>query len=137
MLTITKTMTVWAKHADELNIIRPVNRAEYERLLKLIERITDNVDDLEHHPYTGLLDLAMTYANDWEDANEPLPDSSNPKDALEFWMDQQQVSQKDLERAGVADQPTISKILKGERAISKTVAKRLGEHFGVSTLEFL
>jgi antitoxin component HigA of HigAB toxin-antitoxin module len=137
MLTINKTMTVWAKHADDLNIIRPANRAEYERLLKLIERITDSVNDLEYHPYTALLDLAMTYANDWEDTNEPLPDSSTPRDALEFWMDQQQVSQKDLERAGVADQPTISKILKGERAISKRVAKRLGEHFGVSALEFL
>jgi HTH-type transcriptional regulator / antitoxin HigA len=137
MLTINKTMTIWAKHADDLNITRPSNRAEYERMLKLIECITDSVDDLERHPYTALLDLAMTYANDWEDANEPLPDSSNPRDALEFWMDQQQVSQKDLERAGVADQPTISKILKGERAISKTVAKRLGQHFGVSTLEFL
>ena len=72
-------MTVWAKHADELNITRPINRAEYERLLKLIERITDSVDDLEHHPYIALLDLAITYANDWEDANEPLPDSSTPR----------------------------------------------------------
>jgi HTH-type transcriptional regulator / antitoxin HigA len=137
MLNTTKTMQTWAQHATELNIARPTTRAEYERLLELIETITDSVDDLERNPYSALLDLVMQYAHDWEDIHEPLPTSSTPRDALAFWMDQHGMTQKDLERAGVADQPTLSKILAGEREISKTVAKKLGEYFKVSPAEFL
>ena len=137
MLNTTKLMRTWAKHADDLNITRPSNRAEHEALLGLIDTITDSVEDLERNPYSALLDLAMQYASDWEDLNEPLPASISPRDALEFWMDQRGVSQKELERAGVADQPTLSKILAGDRGISKRVARRLGDYFQVSPLEFL
>ena len=79
----------------------------------------------------------MHYAGLWEDEHELLVDSSTPKDVLEFWMDQHSTTQKDLERAGVADQPTISKILKGEHGISKSIAKGLGTYFKISPAEFL
>ena len=95
-----------------------------------------HVDDLEQNPYSALLDLAMHYAGLWEDEHELLVDSSTPKDVLEFWMDQHNTTQKDLERAGVADQPTISK-LKGEHGISKSIAKGLGTYFKISPAEFL
>jgi HTH-type transcriptional regulator / antitoxin HigA len=137
MLNTTKTMTVWAKHANQLNITPPTSKLEYEKLLELIEQITDTVDDLEQNPYSALLDLAMHYASLWEDEHEVITDVGTPKDVLEFWMDQHKTMQKDLERAGVADQPTISKILKGERGISKSIAKALGTYFKVSPAEFL
>jgi HTH-type transcriptional regulator / antitoxin HigA len=138
MLNPTKTMTVWAKHANQLNITPPTTELEYENLLELIEQITDTVDDLEQNPYSALLDLAMHYASLWEDEHEVITDDvGTPRDVLEFWMDQHNTTQKDLERAGVADQPTISKILKGERGISKSIAKALGTYFKVSPAEFL
>lgn len=137
MPNTTKTMRTWAKHAKDLNIARSANRAGYDQLLVLIDCITDSVSDLERNPYSALLDLAMQYASDWEEANEPLVDSSSPRDALEFWMDQHGARQKDLERAGVAAQPTLSKILAGDRGISKGIAKRLGDYFEVSAAEFL
>jgi HTH-type transcriptional regulator/antitoxin HigA len=137
MLNTTKTMTVWAKHANQLNITAPTSELEYEKLLELIKQITDTVDDLEHNPYSALLDLAMHYASLWEDEHEIITDAGTPKDVLEFWMDQHNTTQKDLERAGVADQPTISKILKGERGISKSIAKALGAYFKISPAKFL
>ena len=45
MFNTAKTMQTWAKHADDLNITRPANRAEYETLLWLIKNITDSVTD--------------------------------------------------------------------------------------------
>jgi hypothetical protein len=50
MLNPTKTMNVWAKHANQLNITPPTTEREYEKLLELIKQITDTVDDLEHNP---------------------------------------------------------------------------------------
>ncbi len=138
MLNTTKIMTVWAKYFNQLELKQPSTQLEYEQLLELITQITNTVDDLEQNPYSALLDLAMHYASLWEDEHEPMQnDASTPRDALEFWMDQHGTTQKDLERAGVGDQPTISKILKGERSISKRVAKALGIYFQVSPIEFL
>jgi antitoxin component HigA of HigAB toxin-antitoxin module len=56
---------------------------------------------------------------------------------LEELMRERNVSQKDLERAGIASQPVISKILKGEQAISKAVAKKLAVHFAVDVSMFV
>jgi HTH-type transcriptional regulator / antitoxin HigA len=141
MLNITRTINVWQEHARDLSITRPTNQAEYEQLLGLIERVLERQEtsngNLETHPLTPLLDLAMHYADEWEEQHAPIVVTTTPRDALEFWMDQQGVNQSDLERAGIAKQPDISRILKGERSISKGMAKRLGAFFRVSPAEFL
>jgi antitoxin component HigA of HigAB toxin-antitoxin module len=127
MLNVTKITNVWAKNSAVLNhISRPKIEADYLELIDLIEHITDTVDDLENNPYIALLDIAMTYANEWE-----------PRETLAFLMQQHDLTQKDLERLGIASQPVLSKILKGERAISKTVAQKLGAYFNVKPSSFL
>ena len=138
MLNVTKITNVWARNASVLNhITRPQNEAEYLELIELIEHITDMVDDLENNPYSALLDIAVTYADEWENEHVQLEDSSTPRDVLEFLIEQHALTQKDLERAGIASQPVISKILKGERAISKAVAKKLAAHFAVNVSMFV
>jgi HTH-type transcriptional regulator / antitoxin HigA len=128
----------WARVADTINITRPQTPDEYERLLDLIDHITDIVDDPENNPYSALLDLAFTYAHDWEEAHQKtlIPDAT-PAEMLEFLMQQHGLKQVDLERAGVADQALISNILKGKRKISIALAKRLAAHFGVSSDLFI
>ena len=138
MLNVTKITNVWARNASVLNhIARPKNEAEYLELIELIEHITDTVDDLENNPYSALLDIAMTYADEWENEHVQLEDTSTPRDVLEFLIEQHGVTQKDLERVGIASQPVISKILKGERAISKAVAKKLAAYFAVNVSMFV
>ena len=129
-------MQIRQTHSQFLNVQRPQNQLEYEHLLELIDALT-NKPEPEQLLLSGLIDLAMNYASDFEDAHNPLPDSSQPKDALLFWMEQQNVTQSDLERAGVAKQPDLSKVLSGQRQISKGMAKKLAGFFGVSPADFL
>ncbi len=79
MLNVTKITDVWAKNSAVLNhISRPKTQADYLELIDLIEHITDTVDDLENNPYIGLLDIAMTYADEWEELHVILEDSTTP-----------------------------------------------------------
>ena len=81
----------------ELNIMQSTTELEYENCSNWLLKSPIHVDDLEQNPYSALLDLAMHYAGLWEDEHELLVDSSTPKDVLEFWMDQHNTTQKDLQ----------------------------------------
>lgn len=138
MIDLQRVARVWQRNAEVLNTIaRPRTEEDYAALIALIEHLTDSVDDLERNPYSALLEIAVTYADEWEASQPSFEDASTPRDALEYLMQQHGATQKDLERAGVAAQPVISKILSGEREISKAVAKKLAAHFGVSVNVFL
>lgn len=69
-----------------------------------------------------------------EDESEPIPDSS-PAELLAYLMEEHQLKQTDL--VALVDQSTLSKILHGERAISKRLAKALGSRFNVLPSVFL
>jgi HTH-type transcriptional regulator / antitoxin HigA len=138
MLDLPTITQVWNRNATVLNqVVRPKTEAQYLELIALIEYITDTVADLEDNPYSALLEIAITYADEWEAAVPDLDALTAGRDTLEFLMEQHGLSQKDLERAGIASQPVISKILSGERAISKATAKRLAAHFRVESSAFL
>ena len=138
MFNVNQIAKSWAKFAEVAQLHRPSNQTEYQNMLELIEHLEDIAGNLESpmNPYYPLYDLATTYVADYEDEHEPTIPDANPKDILEFLMEEHQISQKDLERAGVADQPLVSNILKGERNISKALAKRLGDFFHVSPAVF-
>jgi formate dehydrogenase maturation protein FdhE len=67
MLDVTAITEVWSRNATVLNqLARPKTEAEYLRLIALITYITDVVVDLEDNPYSALLEIAITYADEWE-----------------------------------------------------------------------
>ena len=129
-------LTTWKRHADVLNIHRPSSEGEYDALIELIESIFIAGPKPEQSPYSTLLDIASTYAHDWEEQHLEMPES-DPVAVLQFLMAEHQVNQADLVRLGITDQPTLSRILGGQRSISKTIAKRLGQHFNVGADMFL
>ena len=130
-------LNFWKRHADVLNIRRPSTEAEYDGLFELIESIFKAAGaNPEHGPYSTLLDIASTYAHDWEEQHHPMP-MGDPVNVLKFLMDEHGVSQADLIRANITDQPTLSRILSGQRSISKVIAKRLGGHFKLAADTFL
>ena len=63
-----------------------------------------------------------------------MPDTS-PRDALAVLMREHGLKQIDL--ADIAGQGTISAILAGKRSISKRLAGRLAQRFGVSAAVFI
>ncbi len=130
-------LSTWKRHAEVLNIQRPSSEAEYDALIELIEGIFNVAgSNPERSPYSTLLDIASTYAHDWEEQHHVIPDAS-PVQVLEYLMEEHSVTQADLVRAGITDQPTLSRILNGQRGISKAIAKRLAAHFKLATELFL
>ncbi len=138
MQSVQQITTQWAKVAKNINIKRPETQLEYEALLELIDHITDIVEDPENNLYSGLLDLAFIYAYDWEEQHQKniIPEAT-PKEMLELLMQQKNLKQTDLEKAGVADQALLSNILNGKRNISIALAKRLSNYFKVSSEIFI
>ncbi len=138
MQSVQQITTQWAKVAKNINIKRPETQLEYEALLELIDHITDIVEDPENNLYSGLLDLAFIYTHDWEEQHQKniIPEAT-PRQMLGLLMQQKNLKQTDLEKAGVADQALLSNILNGKRKISIALAKRLSHYFKVSSELFI
>jgi HTH-type transcriptional regulator / antitoxin HigA len=130
-------LSTWKRHANVLNIQRPNTEAEYDALIELIESIFNVAGtNPERSAYSTLLDIASTYAHDWEEQHHAIPEAT-PAEVLKFLMDEHEMTQADLVRAGITDQPTLSRILNGQRGISKAIAKRLGILFKLEPTVFL
>jgi antitoxin component HigA of HigAB toxin-antitoxin module len=137
MTNIELLTNTWKNVAHVINLSRPNNELEYDQLIELIEHLLEKAGpNPASSPYSMLIDTAMTYAHDWETTHTPMPEGS-PTNVLIALMDAHELSQADLVRAGIADQPTLSRILNGERSISKNIAARLATHFNVSAALFL
>jgi HTH-type transcriptional regulator / antitoxin HigA len=137
MLNTEQLTSTWKANADVINLRRPQNAAEHQELIALIERLLElSAPDPTQSPYSMLLDTAMTYASDWEDSNFKMP-QSDPVNVLRTLMESHGLRQTDLVQAGVIDQPSLSRVLRGERSISKSMAMQLADYFKVSASIFL
>jgi HTH-type transcriptional regulator / antitoxin HigA len=110
------------------------NEAEYETAETLLDEITDRMTTPDDPRYITLFRVLAERIKIWEDNNETIPESS-PAELLAYLMEEHDLKQTDLE--ALVDQSTLSKILRNERAISKRLAKALGERFHVSPAVFL
>src|SRR5699024_2414678 len=119
-------------------LARPNNEEEYEQIIHLMHYISDNYSTTAE-PYAGLFNYLATLAHDWEAENEPELKSPNvaPHKVLAYLMKEHGVSQYQLAQEGIADQGNLSRILAGERSISKNLAKKLAERFHVSAEVFI
>ena len=100
---------------------------ENERLLAIVEPMMHR--DLSPEE-TKLFDLLVKLIEDFEDRHYPMGQSS-PTEMLQFLMEQRGLRQRDVVHlfgsSGVA-----SEVINGKRAISKKLAKSLGDFFHVS-----
>ncbi|CAN5756858.1 hypothetical protein BH20ACI4_BH20ACI4_23620 [soil metagenome] len=82
-----------------------------------------------------LLELLAVLIEDYEDEHYPIPDLP-PNEFLKYLMEENSLKQSDLLHifgsSGIA-----SEVVNGKRAISKTQAKKLAEHFKVSAELFI
>lgn len=101
--------------------------AENERLLAIVESMMRG--DLSPEE-TKLFDLLVKLIEDFEERHYPMGQSS-PTETLQFLIEQRGLRQRDIVHlfgsSGVA-----SEVINGKRAISKKLAKSLGDFFHVS-----
>ena len=134
-----RVMKAWAEfQAHSGGFGRPQTAGDYEHILTLLNDLTDKYD-CTNEPYASLFDLLTSYAHTWEQEHEPdlkNPDVA-PHELLAYLMQERGVTQYHLAQRGIVDQGNLSRILAGKRNISKELAKRLAEHFGVGVENFI
>ena len=108
--------------------------AEYRKAVAALEALLDAGGANERHPLAGLVEALGEVIESYEARAHRMPDAS-PREALAYVMREHALKQTDL--ADIAGQGTISAILSGKRSISKKLAVKLAQRFGVPTAAFL
>ena len=89
----------------------PTNEDEYNRLVSLLDEITDIVRDDEHHPLANFMDVLGVLIETYENENVPEP-TSDPISVLKYFMEENNLKQTDLSELG--SQGVVSEILNGK-----------------------
>ena len=103
--------------------------ADYKNAVAALEELLDAGGANERHPLAGLVNALGETIEGYEARAHRLQDAS-PRDALMYLMQSQGLTLIDL--SDLASQGAISAILSGKRAISRQLAVKLAERFGVS-----
>ena len=107
---------------------------EYRKAVNALDALLDAGGANERHELAGLVEALGEVIESYEARTHRMPDAT-PREALAYLMRQHELKQVDL--AEIAGQGTISAILAGKRGISKRLAIKLAERFGVSSTVFL
>jgi len=134
-----KKMTTHSKDIREnWKVIQPLltirTEAEYDRAVKRLNGLLDEVGANERHPLYGLLDTLGTLIEAYEAEHHPLPDSS-AYEMLRYFMQEHSLSQSDLPEVG--SQGVVSEILSGKRALNVRQIRALAARFHVSPAVFM
>ena len=105
--------------------------ASYDRTVETMNVLVDHVGDDEDHPLAGLLGMLGGHIAGHDEKHHRV-EAPPPHETLKFLMQQHGLKQTDP-----VDQGTLSKIPRGNRAISKALAKALAARFKVSVDTFL
>ena len=110
------------------------SETDYRKAVAALEALLDAGGANERHPLAGLVEALGEVIESFEARAHRMPDAT-PQDALAFLMREHKLKQTDL--AEIAGQGTVSAILAGKRGISKRLAARLAQRFGVSVAVFV
>ena len=112
----------------------PHNEKEYNKLVKLLDNLIDEVGNNENHPLASLMEtigsLIETYESQY--INEI---KGNPIDTLNALMEEHGLNQSDLSEIG--SQGVVSEILSGKRQLNVRQIKMLSKRFTVSPAVFI
>ena len=110
------------------------SETDYRKAVATLEELLDAGGANERHPLAGLVEALGEVIESFEARAHRMPDA-NPRDALALLMREHGLKQIDL--ADIAGQGTVSAILAGKRGISKRLAGKLAERFGVAAAVFV
>jgi HTH-type transcriptional regulator/antitoxin HigA len=115
-------------------IFVPTNEVEYDRLVELLDELTDIVRDDETHPLAKMMDVIGVLVEDYEDEHIPEPEG-DPISVLKYFMEEYELKQVDLSELG--SQGVVSEILNGKRDLNLRQVKALSERFKVPASVFI
>jgi len=118
--------------------LRPVltirNEREYDRAIKRLNALLDEIGTNERHPLYELLDTLGTLLQAYEEQHHSLPDSSGAE-MLRFFMEEHGLTQSELPEVG--SQGVVSEILNGKRELNVRQIRALAKRFHVSPAVFV
>lgn len=129
-LLAKETQAHWATIAPILSIR---NEREYDRAVKRLNALIDEIGDDERHPLYSLLDTLGTVIHAYEETRHPMPTVKSGS-ILRYLMDEHELKQADLPEIG--SQGVVSEILRGKRDLNTRQIGILAKRFGVSPAVF-
>jgi HTH-type transcriptional regulator/antitoxin HigA len=134
---VEKNLKSTIKHWGYVSRIihEPQNDAEYDRLVQLLDRLLDIVDDDENHKLMGLVDVISHVIEKHDEREGHYVKATSGIEALRFLMEQHHLKQSDLPEIG--SQGVVSEILQGKRKLNLSQVKKLSERFHVSLETFV
>ncbi len=126
----SETTAHWASIAPIFSIR---NEREYDRAVKRINALVDEIGDNQRHPLYGLLDTLGTIIHAYEDRHHRLPKTGG-RQVLCFLLAEHGLTQSDVPELG--SQGVVSEILNGKRELNTRQIGALSKRFGVSPAVF-
>ncbi|MDD5301452.1 MAG: helix-turn-helix domain-containing protein [Gallionella sp.] len=126
---------IWDDLQQRLGLAPIHNKAQYNRMVQLMNSLVDEVGGNEKHPLADLLEIVGDIIAVYEDHHYPITDAE-PREVLRLLMEQNSLQQKDL-AIELGSQSVVSEILSGKRAINARQAKALAARFAVLPGAFL
>jgi len=118
--------------------IRPLltirNEREYDRAVKLLNELLDEIGTNERHPLYSFMDTLGTLIEAYEEEYHPVP-ASRGADMLRYLMEEHSLSQSDLSEIG--SQGVVSEVLNGKRELNIRQVRALAKRFHVSPAVFV
>jgi len=103
--------------------VRPIKtEADYEAALAEIDELLGNV--APDTPEGDKLELLVTLVEVYEDANYPMGQNADPISLIEFVLDQQSLSRKDLEPY-IGPRQRVWDVMERRRPLSLAMIRRL------------
>lgn len=119
-------------------VIRPLlsihNEREYDRAIKRLNSLIDEVGTDERHPLYELLDTLGTVIHAYEERHYSMPTCSGV-DMLRFFMEEHGLAQSDLPEIG--PQEVVSATLNGKQELNVRQIRALAKRFHVSPGVFI
>lgn len=110
------------------------NEREYDRAVKRLNSLLDEIGTDERHPLYGLLDTLGTLIHAYEERHFELPGSSGTE-MLRFFLEEHGLTQSELPELG--SRHVVSNILGGKRELTATQIRLLATRFQVSPAVFI
>ncbi|HEY3138406.1 MAG TPA: transcriptional regulator [Blastocatellia bacterium] len=110
------------------------NEREYDRAVKRLNNLLDEVGTSERHPLYGLLDTLGTLVHAYEVEHFKGPEPSGPE-MLRFFVEELGLRESDLPEIG--SQRAVSEVLSGKRELTAKQIRALANRFHVSPAVFV
>lgn len=126
-------LTLW-EQVDALAhpLLVPIeNDAQYQDALAFVAELWDDVAQDENSAYGSLFSIVTKNIAEYEETLQVIPDAT-PVQVLTYLMEEQEVTQKDIETGTGIYQSNLSQILAGKRQLTTEHVKLLSTYFKVN-----